>query len=263
MALGSSAVSVANRALLSVGGRNLISNLTENTPAAVAVNLLFVPTFQQLARAAWFNCLRKQAILTLLKAAQGTPENQNGTTLPLPPSPWLYEYQSPNDSLHARYIAPTLAVTGVGTVPLTTVNNTASTILPTDGQIPFIVAYDTDPMGNPLTVILTNQSQAQLTYTVNQTNPSVWDSQFEAAFVSALGAFLAPPLTLNLELMKMQIGVAEQIINQARAADGNEGTTSQNRIAEWMQARRGGGSRSYGNSLYGFPNYVPMSWLSY
>lgn len=258
-----STVSLCNRALLAVGGRSQISRLDEDTPAANACSVLYVPTFEQLARAAWFNCLRAQTTLTLLKAAQGTPENPNGTTLPTAPSPWLYEYQLPSNCLHARYVAPTLPITGTGTVPLTTVNNNAPTLIPNDGQIPFAVGYDTDAKGNPLTVVLTNQCQAQLVFTVNQPNPSVWDSQFQAAFVAALAAFLAPALTLNFELMKMQIGVADSIIMQARAADANEGSNTQDNIPDWIRVRRGSGTASYGNSLYGYPNFVPLTWPSF
>lgn len=261
--MSASVVSLANRALLQIGGRSLVSSLSENSAQADAVNTLFTPVFESLARCAWWNCLRNQAILTLLKAAQGTPENPQGTTLPLPPSPWLYEYLLPSNCLHMRYVVPTLPVTGVGTVPLTTINNTAPTQIPNDGQIPFVVAYDTDASGNPLTVLLTNQCQAQACYTVNQPNPTVWDSQFQAAFVSSLAAYLVPALTLHLPLMQMQIGVAERIIAEARAADGNEGVSSQNRIADWMQARRGSGAAGYGNTLFGYPNYFNMSWPAY
>lgn len=257
-----SVISLANRSLLAVGGRSLIQNLNEGTPTANAVNTLFVPLFEQLARSAWWNCLRRQASLTLLKSAQGTPENPSGTT-PNPPSPWLYEYLLPTDCLHMRYVVPTLPVTGVGTVPLTTVNNTSPTILPTDGQIPFIVAYDTDTNGNPLTVVLTNQSQAQATYTVNQPNPSVWDSQFQAAFVATMAAYLAPALTLSLPLGSMNIKIADGIIAAARAADANEGDSCQDNIPDWIRVRRGSGTAGYGNSLYGYPNWVPIAWPIY
>lgn len=260
--MAASAVSLSNRSLLAVGGRSLISSLTETSPQANAVNTLFIPCFEQLARSAWWNCLRFQSTLTLLKAAQGTPENPNGTTLPIPPSPWLYEYLSPPNSLHMRYVVPTLPVTGVGTVPLTTINNNAPTLLPTDGQIPFIVAYDTDSNNNPMVVVLTNQCQAQATYTVNQPNPSIWDSQFQAAFVATLAAFLVPALTLHMPLMQMQISIAERIINEARAADANESSNSQDHYPDFMRARRGSGSSSYGNSLYNYPNFCPVSWPS-
>lgn len=263
MASSVSVESLVNRALLAVGGRSQISTIDEGSPASNAAKILFVPTYESLARAAWWNCFRYQATLSLLAAAQGTPENPSGTTLPLPPSPWLYSYLLPPNCLHARYVAPTLPVTGVGTVPLTTINNNAPTMLPTDGQIPFIVAYNTDTSGNPLTIILTNQSQAQLTYTIDQPNPSIWDTQFQAAFVSALAAFLVPALTLHLPLMQLQIGAAERMIAEARAADGNEGSSSQNRNAIWMDARRGSGTLGYPNSLYNYPNYMSVSWPAY
>lgn len=256
-------ITLSNRSLLAVGGRTQISSFNEGTPASNACSLLFVPTFEQLGRSAYWSCLRAQTTLTLLKAAKGTPENPNGTTLPLPPSPWLYSYLYPPTCLHARAIVPTLPVTGVGTVPLTSVNNTSPTFIPSDGQIPFQIGYDTDATNNPVSVILTNQSQAQLIFTVDQPNPTVWDTQLQAAFVASLAVFLTPALTLNFELMKVQLGVAERIIMEARAADANEGSSTQDRTADWILARRGSGSSIYGNNVYGNSNYLAMSWPSY
>lgn len=255
-----STTSLANRSLLAIGGQNLVGNLTTNDdPASVAVNTLWVPTYEQLGRSAWWNCFRAQSTLSLLKAAIGTPENPQGTTLATPPAPWLYEYQLPATCLHARYIVPTLPPGVVGAPTLTTGQINAPTS--TGGnryQIPFQVAYDTDVNGNPLTVILTNQSQAQLVFTVNQPNPSIWDSQFQAAFVATLAAFLVPALTLHMPLMTVQVQLAERIIQEARAADGNEGTTSQNRQADWIVARSGGGYENYATAL--FPAYFNIAW---
>lgn len=255
-----SQTSLANRSLLAVGGRALIGNLTSSdNPASVAVNTLWVPTYEQLARSAWWNTLRAQATLTLLKAAQGTPENPQGTTLPIPPVPWVYEYLLPSNCLHARYLVPTLPSGVVGAPALTTGQINAPLCMGGNSyQIPFQVAYDTDSQGNPLTVVLTNQSQAQMVYTVNQPNPSIWDSQFQAAFVASLAAFLVPALTLHMPLMQIQIQVAERIIAEARAADGNEGTTSQNREADWIAARSGSTPSAYLNALY--PAYFNVAW---
>lgn len=255
-----STVSLANRSLLAIGNQSLIGNL--NTPddaAAVAVNTLWVPTYEQLARAAWWNTFRAQGVLSLLKAQVGTPENPQGNTLPEPPVPWLYEYALPSNCLHARYIVPTLPPGIVGAPALTTGQINAP--LFTGGnryQIPFQVAYDTDAMGNPLTVILTNQCQAQLVYTINNPNPSIWDSQFQAAFVATLAAFLVPALTLHMPLAAIQAQLAERMIAEARAADANEGTVSQNRVADWIAARSGGGTENYVNALY--PAYLNVSW---
>src|SRR5437868_15242425 len=58
-------------------------------------------------RAAHWNCARVQGKLTLLKAAQGTPENPTGTA-PTPPIPWLYQYALPPDALKIRFVIPTI-----------------------------------------------------------------------------------------------------------------------------------------------------------
>lgn len=244
-----STISLSNRALLQIGSRTSISSLTEGSPQANACNVLFVPVFEQLGRAARWATLRKQATLSLLAAATGTPENPNGTTLPLPPTPWLYSYQYPADCLAMRNIVPSLPASPMG-VPFTSASVASPIWLPSGGQIPFEVAYSTDIAGNPITVILTNQSQAQAVYTVDQPNPVIWDSLFQQAFVSGLAAFLVPALALNIPLMQGAIAAAEKMIMTARTADGNAGVTSQNREADWMRARSQGVSvNGCGNAI--------------
>lgn len=253
-----SVLQICNLALLSIGSRSQISSLNENSTQSNACNTYYSFIYNILARTAWWNCFRKQATLSLLAAAQGTPENVNGTTLPLPPSPWLYSYAEPSDCLKARMIVPTLPPQGDGQA-LTTFNNAAPTWLPNQGQIPFAVAYSTDSNGNPINVILTNQSQAQLMYCVNQPNPIGWDSMFTQAMVASLAAYLVPALSLNLPLMQMQIKNAEVIIMNARTADANEGSNSQNREADWIRARNGSGT--WMNGCYGYGSlYDDMSW---
>ena len=83
-----SIIDIANRALYQISSREQVSSVTpsDGSEAANAVAILFQPTFEMIARSAHWNCLRKQAVLTLLKAASGTPENPNGTLpQPLPP----------------------------------------------------------------------------------------------------------------------------------------------------------------------------------
>ena len=259
MTANSSIISVCNRALLASGAREQISSLTEQSVEAQTCNILYQPTFESLARTAWWNCLSTQNTLALLKAAQGTPENPQGTTLALPPAPWLYEYLQPTDGLHNRYIVASLPSNGISN--LTTYNNSASTWLPgQDNQIKFKTAYDTDASGNGYNVILTNQENAQLVYTVNQPNPQLWDSQFEDAFVASLAAFLSVPLTLNAALMTRNIQIANGVIAQARASDGNEGTNTQNRQADWMRARRGSGVAGWAGGSYQYSGWSSMAW---
>lgn len=254
-------VSICNRALLAIGSQSQISDLNEDSVQAAACSTLYTPTFETLARSAYWNCLRQQAILSLLAAAPGTPENVDGTTLPYPPQPWLYSYAMPSDSLAARFIVPTLPIFTTGGTPISPAMIAGETSVPVQ-QIPFRVAYATDVNNNPIQVVLTNQTQAQLVYTVDQPNPQIWDSMFQSAMVASLAAFLVPALSLNMALAQMQINLAEKMIEQARVRDGDEGSNSQDVVAEWIAARNIGGGTGYGyGSGYGYcGGYSDMYW---
>jgi hypothetical protein len=239
-------VSLSNVALLSIGARATVSSLTEGSPESNACSVFIPIVFGNLARAAWWNCLRKQTQLTLLKAAATTPENPNGTTLPIPPSPWLYSYAVPSDSIKIRSIIPNLNTTSTTTSASTGIQS-SPTWVPGSGEIPFAVAYDVDSSGNPLQVILTNLSQAMVIYTVNQQNPIIWDVAFQTAFCAQLASYLVPALSMNIQLASMKQKEAQAIIDQARIDDGNEGYTTQDHIPDWLLAR---GYNPGNNGLY-------------
>lgn len=270
--MAASVTSICNRALLSIGARNgstlsQISNINEDSTEARACNVWFTPTFEQLGRSARWNCLHAQTTLSLLAAAIGTPENPNGTTLPLPPTPWLYSYQMPANCLAVRFIVPSAPATATG-IPPTAASIAAPIYIPGGGQIPFVVATGTDNFNNVINIILTNQSQAQIVYTLNQANPAIWDSQFQAAMVASLAAYLVPSLSLDLPLMQLSIKTAEGIIAQARAADGNEGVTVMDRTPDWIRARAAGSSYGYYGAGYGwngacFGGASDMCWPAY
>ncbi len=256
-------ISICNRALLSLGSQSQISSLSEGSAQSNACSTLYQPTFEQLARSAPWGCLRKEDTLTLLAAAQGTPENPDGTTLPLPPSPWLYQYAQPNDCLQMRWLVPSLPASSSG-VPIFSVNTGSPTWIGGPGQIPYQIAYATDSNGNPLNVILTNQTQAIAVYTVNQPNPQIWDSLFSQAMVSSLAAYLVPALTLHMPLMKAQMEFAERMISEARVRDANEGTTSQDHVPDFIMARRGAsGAFTSNGGQGGYNGWQSMIWPSY
>lgn len=253
---------IANRSLLSVGARAQVSSITpsDGSEEADAISVLWTPTFEQLARTAQWNCLRNQVTLSLIAAAQGTPENPNGTTYPLPPTPWLYSYAYPSDCLDVRFIVPSFPANEGGSTPPTTINNAAGSWIPSAGQIPYAVSYAPDLNGSPTIVILTNQDQAQAVYTVNQSNPQSWDSLFQAAMVASLAAFLVPPLSLNMSLMQLAIKTAEAAIARARVADGNEGVTVMDHLPDWIQARAGGQGFGLGYNFTEWGGYQTMIW---
>lgn len=255
-----SPIDMSNRSLAQAGAREQIQSFDEGSVSSINCNLLYQPTFEQLGRTAFWNCLRAQRSLTLVKAASGTPENQTGTTLPIPPQPWLYEYLLPPDCLMVRYLQPTFQNPPQGTVPIfPTPSSINSPTLQPRTKIPFVVATDIDQQGNRSKVILTNLGQAQVIYTVNEPNPEFWDSQFQAAYVASLAAFLIPPLNLNLSLLNTQIKIANDIIATARSTDGNEGVISQNREASWIVARGCGEEIGLGYDC-GYQEYGQMAW---
>ncbi len=257
-------LNVANRALLSVGARAQISSLnpSDGSVEADAISTLWQSTFEQLARTAPWNCLTKQVTLSLIQAAQGTPENPDGSAYPSPPTPWLYAYSYPSDCLDFRYIVPSYPANEGGSVPPTSINNAAGTTLPTGGQIPFSVTTLYGSNNQPLTglVILTNQDQAQGVYVVNNPNPQSWDSLFQQAMVASLGAFLVPALSLNISLMDRCVNQAKEAIKIARARDGNEGVTTMDHTPDWIVARAGGQGWGPGWGNNGFYQDIAWPW---
>lgn len=256
-----SETSLCNLSLLALGIQSQISNLNEGSPQSNACSTLFSFVYEQLARTARWGCLNKQFSITLIQAASGTPENPLGTTLPIPQQPWLYGYLYPSDCLMMRFLQPPVIATPGSAIPQTTVANSVTPFVAGEYQIPYIIGYSTDSQNNPLQVILTNQESAVANYTVNQQNPQSWDSLFTSAFVASLAAYLVPALSLDKQLQTLQISVAERLILQARAADGNENPISQDHIPDWIQARRGGCADSWRGGI-GYNGYgnIAMPW---
>ena len=260
MASSQSQVSCGNLALLSIGSQVQISSInpSDGSTEANAVATLFSFVFQQLARTARWGCLNKQVTLTLIQAAQGTPENPSGTTLPIPQQPWQYGYLYPADCLLFRQIFPPINTTASGGINQTSLNNSVAPTLPGTYAIPYATGYSTDSNGNPLEVLLTNQENAVANYIVNQQDPASWDSLFTSAFVASLAAYLVPALSLNPPLMQQQIQIAERMIATARAMDANEGTYNQDNVPDWMRARSGATGYLIGQPAY--PAYSNIPW---
>lgn len=260
-----SEVDVANMALDSIGARYSITSLTPPQPApnAVLVARHYQPKMDALHRAAHWNFARKQAPLTLLKAAKGTPENPDGTKLPRPPYPWQYEYEYPADCLLARnLLACPMNPTG-SDMPILAAGGYATPLWPYTPGYKFVVGVDTDADGNQIKVILTDLEFAQLVYTARIKNPDLWDSQFLLAATAFLGAWLVNPTSGDGALLKGQIEIVSSILTQARVSDGNEGATSTDYVPDWMAVRGIGGygfaadqNCAYGWQALGFPGGV-------
>lgn len=254
-----SQVDIVNLALLRISSRSQVSSInpSDGSAAGDAASLLWASTYEMLGRSAQWNCFRKQAPLTLLKAAVGTPENPTGAFSAPPPTPWLYSYAYPPDCLLERYlIAPQSSSIG-GTPIFSGLSWTGATSK--SAAVPFAAAYDADTYNNPIRVILTNTSSAIGVYTVNQPDPSAWDAQFREAMISALAVWLVPALTGNAQMMSMAIGMAEKIVKEARRTDGDEGLMIIDNCPDWVTVR--GTSWSQSASNFVTPN-GSLTWPS-
>lgn len=235
-------VAICNMALQSIGTRSQISSLTEQSNEAENCNLIFDQTRDEVMGMAFWNFARRTAYLDLLKSAPGTPTNPNANssvwTPEWPAPPWLYEYAYPTNCLQVRYVTPQIN-TGFGPgVPL--MSNTGLVPYVDLGYVRFIVA--TDLINNNFrNVVLTNQYQAIGCFTYRVTDPTVWSPNFVNALKEALAAKLAMALSGNLQLANMKYAMANDLIVQARATDGNEGITIQNSPTDWITVRDVGG----------------------
>lgn len=207
--------------------------------------------------------------MTLLRAAAGTPENGNGTTLPIPPIPYLYEYAYPSDCLLARYLLSNPPANGAtSTLPVFPTGTTIPPLAFPNPGYQFAVGINTDPSqpNNPnaqVKVIWTDLEFAQLVYTARIVNPDLWDPQFLNAAASTLAAWIIPAIKNDKEALRSAIAIAEGIIKQARISDGNEGVTSTDHMPDFMAVRGftgfeglGGPQFWYGWQAMAFPGGV-------
>jgi hypothetical protein len=86
-------------------------------------------------------------------------------------------------------------------------------------------------------VILTNQEFAVLMYCRQVTDANVFDPLFQKAWINILGATLCMVLTGDKQLANSRIQIANSIIAEARAVDGNEGLTINDVTPDFLRIR--------------------------
>jgi hypothetical protein len=267
-----SPVDLCNMALGQIPARIQITGINPASPpnnvAATSASLYYQTQVDATFRSAHWNSARKQAGLTLLAAAPGTPENAANPSLPVPPIPWLYEYAYPSDCLKIRFLFPLPSAAATGQVPLMTGIGTTCRA-PPETSLPFVIDIDTDQDGNQIKVILTNAPRAQGVYTARIANPDLWDQALQNAVIGTLSAWLCMPVSGDEKKLERCIKVAAGLIAQARISDGNEGVTSMDHIPDWMEIRRfgsnagwlgGGPSNGY---LVGWDTWAGPDGISY
>lgn len=243
---------IANRALAAIAAKATIANLDlENSTEAKQARLLYDTTRDAMLRGAHWNFATRTLPLSLLKSAPGTPENPTGgawnpDTMPAPP--WLYEYAYPSDCLLMRCVMPPPSNYQDITPPLFSTPLSGPIPNPPSRPAPFKVASSTDTNSNPINVVLCSVQAAISTYTMRVTVEDLWDASFQEAMAFALGSRLAMTLTGNVEVARTAAQQAMGALLNARARDGNEGTTTLDHVPDWLLAR--GYAPAYGSNNY-------------
>ena len=236
---------ICNMALASCGARSTIASLRENSNEARQCLLFFNNTRDALLRAAQWNFSRKTAYLTLIKSAPGTPENPNGGSVnggiwnpaTMPALPWLYSYATPSDAVRVWSILPFAQTNWGASTPIFSVDTQVPPIFDWRRGARFIEALDTNNQGDQTTCLLTNQDQAVAVYGARVVIPGLWDPQFQTAMINSLAWRLTIPLSGDKALGKQCHDIAVEAITQARVTDGNVGSTTVNRIPDWLAIR--------------------------
>lgn len=191
---------VCNMALGLVGQRQLIDELTEQSDEAQACNTYFEETCKQVLQRYDWRSARKRAVLA------ATTQTRDG---------WAFCYAAPADMLLPRRIWNGRLTYGAGQ------------------QIPF--EWELNDAADGF-LILTNQQDAQLVYTV-RTKPALWTPMLTAAVVARLGVFLATMLPVKPELAAGLEQRAELALQRGAASEFNAATQAEPVDAEWIRER--------------------------
>lgn len=194
----SSEVSQCNLGIAALGEKAFIQSLDENSVAAKYCKLFYDPARRSALRAHGWNFAKGRVDLALLGDG---------------PSPWAYQYALPSNCLRARYINP--AYPGE--------------------KVPFEIALDSS---GSVKVINTDRETATLIYTVDVTNPNIFDPLFVDVMAASLAWRLAPVLAPN-KLADMERRFIASV-RAAQAADAGEGYEEHERAPDWLEARLGG-----------------------
>jgi hypothetical protein len=247
-------VDICNRALLAMGNKQTVSqiNPSDGSVEANSCSILFTPCFESLARVAQWDCLRTQKTLNLVMAQKGTPENINGTTLPVSPQPWKYAYSYPNDCIAVRQLFPIISNGSSQLNNFTSPTIDYSYLQDQDNTaLDFVVSVGNDLTNNPIKYILTNLQNAGVIYTWNQPNPELWDSQFQEAMTLYLASKLVMALSANTQIFAGLESSTKAMIADARRTDGNEGSKVIDNAPDWLTVRGATGISGFSNTILG------------
>lgn len=247
-----SPIDICNMALSEIGTRSTIAAFDEGSAESEQCSVWYDSLREMLLRAAPWGFSRAQANLALL----GTlGENTS-------PNPWPYKYLYPADALRVRYMLPPQP-NNSGLIP----NDALLSYCGPSRANRFIIGNDLDEFSNQRKVVLTNVKDTQAVYIIDVQDVSLFDASFRIALVGLLAFKLVIPLTGNAGMRRDFALSAQDAINSARAADGNEAISSTDHTPDWISARGGDSGNPYADPLWGqlgswFVGWDNISWGS-
>jgi hypothetical protein len=198
-----SEVQIAKLALSHLGDRYDITSLSEASPEAEQVNLVFENLRDALVREhPWKFAL-----------SYFTPSALVGT----PPAHWGYMYAYPSDALKVWRIINPLDPIGVHLPPL---------------------KFSVGRTSAGTKVLLTNESEPEFEYCRRITNIAEVDANFAMALSWRIAMHIAMPITGDGGIAQMMAQQAQYWVAHAKGEDANEGVASEQiRDPDWLRAR--------------------------
>lgn len=202
--MSASDVQIAKLALQHIGDRFDITSLSEATPEAEQVNLVFSDARDAMqAEHPWKFC-----------KAYYSPARLSGTV----PANWAYMFAYPSDGLKVWRIEDPM---GRNRVP-----------------IPFDILRATVG-GASVKVLVSNESQPEFMYSQRITSPVEFSPHFVLALSWRIAEMIAMPLTGSAEVKDRVQRDAMMNIGRAKQEDANEGVFhQQTRDPDWIEARK-------------------------
>jgi hypothetical protein len=203
-----SVIDICNRALSHTGTDQAIASLGEKSKEARVCSRWYVASRDQLLRTFAWNFAQRRVVL----ADMGDP-----------PGGWAYRYRYPTDCVDLQRV-------------FASGDYQPGTELDGLDMAPFRIASD----GEGGRLILSNVAQAEALYTARVEDPNLFPADFATTLELTLATNIAMPMLAQPKISDYLASKARQALNEAMAANLNEGHYPNHPDAEWVRDRFGG-----------------------
>lgn len=230
----SSIAGICNRALSSIGAQTTLQSLEETSPEAQQCALWYDNQRQSLLRAAPWAFCRTQLPLTQVGQLFSNGSTEPGNTSPYP---YLFKYAYPASCLKFRYILPNPCLPAQDQSIAPTVGFGPIANFRPSRAFRFMVHTEVDDIGVMRKYLLSNVPNAIGVFSLDVTDPTMFDSMFDSALSSSLAYHLAIALTGNVGIAEQRAKAADASILNARAVDASEAIPTTDHVVDWIEGR--------------------------